>query len=134
MRLSCDKCGRSGQYRKPNLIAQFARDIPLPDLRVAIAPGASGRGSCTTPAGALRRADSVDNLMMEQHSKLLKRGCVYGRPKNLGRVPTRKTFGCGCELVEDATMAGFYGELIEAVKPYGGAEGYVRRKLKDVPR
>ena len=37
------------------------------------------------------------------------------------------------ELTEDATTAGFYGELVEAVKPYGGAEGYVRSKLQDVP-
>ena len=38
------------------------------------------------------------------------------------------------ELVEDATTAGFYGELVEAAKPYGGAEGYVRSKFKDVLR
>ena len=38
------------------------------------------------------------------------------------------------ELTEDATTAGFYGELVEAAKPYSGAEGYVRSKLKDVPR
>ena len=38
------------------------------------------------------------------------------------------------ELIEDATMAGFYVELIEAAKAYGGVEGYVRRKLKDAPR
>jgi hypothetical protein len=30
-------------------------------------------------------------------------------------------------------MAGFYGELVEAAKPYGGVDGYVRSKLKDVP-
>jgi hypothetical protein len=39
----------------------------------------------------------------------------------------------GDELTEDATMAGFYGELVEAAKPYGGVDGYVRSKLKDVP-
>ena len=38
------------------------------------------------------------------------------------------------ELTEDATTAGFYGELVEAAKPYRGVEGYVRSKLKDVPR
>ena len=38
------------------------------------------------------------------------------------------------ELVEDPTMAGFYGELVEAVKPSGGAEGYVRSKHQNVPR
>jgi hypothetical protein len=33
MRLSCAKCGRSGQYRKQNLIDRFGPHIPLPDLR-----------------------------------------------------------------------------------------------------
>jgi hypothetical protein len=37
VRLACDRCGRSGQYRKQNLIAQFGSDIPLPDLRHEIA-------------------------------------------------------------------------------------------------
>jgi hypothetical protein len=35
------------------------------------------------------------------------------------------------ELTEDATTAGFYGELVEAAKPYGGVEGYIRTKLKN---
>ena len=38
------------------------------------------------------------------------------------------------ELSEDATHAGFYAELVEAAKPYGGVEGYVRSKLQDVQR
>jgi hypothetical protein len=38
------------------------------------------------------------------------------------------------ELTEDATMAGFYGELVESAKPYGGVEGYVRSKLTELPR
>ena len=38
------------------------------------------------------------------------------------------------ELTQDATHAGFYGELVEAAKPYGGAEGYVRSKFKDLLR
>jgi hypothetical protein len=38
------------------------------------------------------------------------------------------------ELVEDATHAGFDGELVKAAKLCGGVEGYVRSKLKDVPR
>jgi hypothetical protein len=33
VRLACEKCGRMGQYRKENLIAQFGPDIALPDLR-----------------------------------------------------------------------------------------------------
>ncbi|HEX3339564.1 MAG TPA: hypothetical protein VHT68_10355 [Pseudolabrys sp.] len=38
------------------------------------------------------------------------------------------------ELTQDATHAGFYGELVEATKPSGGVEGYVRGRLKDAPR
>jgi hypothetical protein len=37
VRLSCEKCGRSGQYRKQNLIERFGPDIRLPDLREVIA-------------------------------------------------------------------------------------------------
>ena len=33
VRVACDKCGRSGQYRKQNLIDRFGADIRLPDLR-----------------------------------------------------------------------------------------------------
>ena len=36
-RLSCEKCGRRGQYRKGKLIAVHGPDIPLPDLLVEIA-------------------------------------------------------------------------------------------------
>jgi hypothetical protein len=34
--LSCEKCGRAGQYRKQNLIARYGADIWLPDLRQEI--------------------------------------------------------------------------------------------------
>jgi len=37
VRLSCAKCGRSGQYRKQNLIEKYGADIRLPDLREQIA-------------------------------------------------------------------------------------------------
>jgi hypothetical protein len=37
VRLSCEKCGRNGQYRKQNLIARYGGDIRLPDLREQIA-------------------------------------------------------------------------------------------------
>ena len=37
VRLSCDRCGRAGRYRKANLIDRFGPDIPLPDLREEIA-------------------------------------------------------------------------------------------------
>jgi hypothetical protein len=37
VRLSCAKCGRTGQYQKQNLIERFGADIRLPDLRWEIA-------------------------------------------------------------------------------------------------
>lgn len=37
VRLSCEKCGRAGQYRKQNLIERYGADIRLPDLREEIA-------------------------------------------------------------------------------------------------
>jgi len=37
VRLSCDKCGRSGQYRKQKLIERYGADMRLPDLREEIA-------------------------------------------------------------------------------------------------
>ena len=37
VRLSCEKCGRSGQYRKQTLIDRYGADIRLPELREEIA-------------------------------------------------------------------------------------------------
>jgi hypothetical protein len=37
VRLSCEKCGGAGQYRKQNLIARYGADIRLPDLREELA-------------------------------------------------------------------------------------------------
>jgi hypothetical protein len=37
VRLSCAKCGRTGQYRKQNLIERYGPNIRLPDLREEIA-------------------------------------------------------------------------------------------------
>lgn len=37
VRIVCEKCGRSGQYRKQNHISQYGPDTLLPDLRVEIA-------------------------------------------------------------------------------------------------
>jgi hypothetical protein len=36
VRLSCEKCGRGGQYRKQKLIGRYGADIRLPDLREEI--------------------------------------------------------------------------------------------------
>jgi len=37
VRLSCEKCGPSGQYRKQKLIERYGADMRLPDLREEIA-------------------------------------------------------------------------------------------------
>jgi hypothetical protein len=37
VRMLCAKCGRTGQYRKQNLIERYGADIRLPDLREEIA-------------------------------------------------------------------------------------------------
>jgi hypothetical protein len=37
VRLSCEKCGRSGQYRKQKLIERYGADMRLPDLHEEIA-------------------------------------------------------------------------------------------------
>jgi hypothetical protein len=37
IRLSCEKCGRSGQCRKQKLIERYGADMRLPDLREEIA-------------------------------------------------------------------------------------------------
>jgi hypothetical protein len=37
VRVTCEKCGRAGQYRRATLIARFGLNIPLPDLRFEIA-------------------------------------------------------------------------------------------------
>ena len=34
------------------------------------------------------------------------------------------------QLTEDATVNGFYREVVEAAKPYGGVQGYVRHELE----
>ena len=37
VRLTCEKCGRAGRYRKQTLIERFGADMRLPDLREEIA-------------------------------------------------------------------------------------------------
>jgi hypothetical protein len=49
VRLSCEKCGRSGQYRKQKLIERYGANMRLPDLREEIAK-ASVMDRCMTPA------------------------------------------------------------------------------------
>jgi hypothetical protein len=38
------------------------------------------------------------------------------------------------ELEKAATIKGFYGELAEAVRPYGGIEGYVQHQFEKANR
>jgi len=35
------------------------------------------------------------------------------------------------ELTKAATNKGFYGELVEAAKPYGGVTGFIRSKFEE---
>jgi len=37
VRLSCEKCGRAGQYRKQNLNERYGAEMRLPDMRQEIA-------------------------------------------------------------------------------------------------
>ena len=53
VRLSCEKCGRSGQYRKQTLIERYGADIRLPDLREEL-HRAGVMDKCMMPVGALR--------------------------------------------------------------------------------
>ena len=38
------------------------------------------------------------------------------------------------ELEKAATIKGFYGELVEAVRSYGGTEGYVQHQFEEANR
>jgi hypothetical protein len=38
------------------------------------------------------------------------------------------------ELTDAAAITGFYGELVEAAKPYGGVAGFVRNKFEEASR
>jgi hypothetical protein len=38
------------------------------------------------------------------------------------------------ELEKAATIKGFYGKLAEAVRPYGGIEGYVQHQFEETNR
>jgi hypothetical protein len=57
VRLSCEKCGRSGQYRKRKLIERYGADMRLLDLREEIAK-CSRRGQ-THDACMVRYIDLV---------------------------------------------------------------------------
>jgi hypothetical protein len=37
VRISCQKCGRAGQYRRQTLIDRYGPDIAMPDLRRELA-------------------------------------------------------------------------------------------------
>lgn len=50
--LECTRCGRRGEYPKANLIARFGAEMPLPDVRVAIAD-CDRAGSMNDPCGVI---------------------------------------------------------------------------------
>jgi hypothetical protein len=49
VRLSCEKCGRSGQYRKQKLIERYGADMRLPICGRKL-HSAGVRAKCMTPA------------------------------------------------------------------------------------
>jgi len=55
VRLSCEKCGRSGQYRKQKLIERYGADMRLPDLREEIATVRASGQNARCLHGSLRR-------------------------------------------------------------------------------
>jgi len=57
VRLSCEKCGRAGQYPKRNLIARYGADIRLPDSREEISRNNDGKR--TTPELGDQPGDEV---------------------------------------------------------------------------
>jgi hypothetical protein len=69
----------------------------------------------------------------------LKRSCASGSPKTLALLGSQTDATNleyilrvkADELEKAATIKGFYGELAEAARPYGGIEGYVQHQFKE---
>jgi hypothetical protein len=57
VRLTCPKCGRTGQYRVDRLIEQYGPDITMPDLRHELAQ-CPYRGDMSNPC----QVEYVDRL------------------------------------------------------------------------
>jgi hypothetical protein len=60
LRLSCEKCGRSGRYRKQKLIERYGAYMRLPDLREEIAK--CGRHGKMHDACMVRYVDLVPSI------------------------------------------------------------------------
>jgi hypothetical protein len=52
VRLACEQCGRRGQYQRAKLIAEYGADMPLPELRHALARSPR-RYAQPTPCGVV---------------------------------------------------------------------------------
>ena len=63
VRLSCQKCGRAGQYRKQNLIERYGTDIRLPDLRRGDRAVRASWTNARRLHGALHRSSSAPVAM-----------------------------------------------------------------------
>ena len=50
VRLACEKCDRTGGYRKRRLVKRYGADIQLPDLRLKIATDCSRNNSIRSVA------------------------------------------------------------------------------------
>jgi len=101
---------------------------------------ATGRGleRCATPTGASLWANGIDSLMIEPLENF-ETWLLIWTAANLGSFREGDDLSVWVrlradELTQDATHAGFYGELVEAAKPYGGVEGYIQNKLEEVRR
>ena len=78
------------------------------------------------------------SLWVARHAGIFRNVFAFGSPKTSTLPPADPNYPesmirvLGDELIEEATVQGFYGEVVEAAKPYGGVEGYVRHELEVV--
>ena len=79
VRLTCSKCGRSGQHRKANLIEKYGREIPLPDLLRQVAGDCPKMDALGNDLGAV-----VPVLLTCERVRSL-RHSLRGDPRNFHR-------------------------------------------------
>ena len=74
VRLSCEKCGSSGQYRKQKLIEKYGADMRLPDLRERL-PSAGVMDKRTTPAWFVTLITCLGNCATKERARNLEGAC-----------------------------------------------------------
>ena len=89
VRLACDRCGRAGQYRKENLLAQFGPDIALPDLRHEIARCERHRKPAM-PAPFISSDWRGECPSRRRHHRRRHRHHHHRLPRNASAVPVSK--------------------------------------------